>query len=170
MITRRKAKMASNSDSVEFDVNNQLGTVNTEENTTPSEPSSVVESPEDRARGQTSKPEDVSLQMLMEFIRQQSEKQEERSKKQEENIKKLISEKFEKNNKLIIEKLDKQSKKQEENSRLIIEKLERNNRLISENLDKLDKSLDNYIEESMQSMNEQFTLLRTCLLYTSRCV
>ena len=46
MITRSKAKMASNSDSVEFDINNQLGAVNTEDNTTPSEPSSVVESPE----------------------------------------------------------------------------------------------------------------------------
>ena len=30
----------------------------------------------DRARGQTSKPEDGTLQMLMEFIRQQNEKQE----------------------------------------------------------------------------------------------
>ena len=73
MITRRKAKMASNSDSVEFDVNNQLGMVNTEENTTPSEPSSAVESPENRARGQTSKPEDVSLQTLMDFIRQSNQ-------------------------------------------------------------------------------------------------
>ena len=53
----------------------------------------AVESPEDRARGQTSKPEDVSLQMLMEFMRKQDEKQEERSKKLEENIK-LISEKL----------------------------------------------------------------------------
>ena len=35
MITRSRAKMASNSDSVEFDINNQLGAVNTEDNTTP---------------------------------------------------------------------------------------------------------------------------------------
>ena len=63
--------MASNSDSVEFDVNNQLGTVDMEENTTPSESSSVVESLEDRARGRTLKLENGSLQILMEFIRQQ---------------------------------------------------------------------------------------------------
>ena len=80
MITRRKAKMASNSDSVEFESNNQLGMGNPEDNTTPSDPNSAAGSQQDRARGQTSKPEDVSLQMLMDFIRQQREKQEESSR------------------------------------------------------------------------------------------
>ena len=47
MITRRKAKMASNSDSVEFEINNQLGMVNTEEDTAPSDPNSAVESQEE---------------------------------------------------------------------------------------------------------------------------
>ena len=105
MITRRKAKMASNSDSVEFDINNQLGMVNTEDNTTPSDPNSAVGSQEERARGQASKPEDVNLQMLMDFIRQQSKKQEE-------------------SNQLINEKLDKQKEEQEESSRLISKKLD----------------------------------------------
>ena len=35
--------MASNSDSVEFEINNQLGMPNSEEGNTPSDPDSVVE-------------------------------------------------------------------------------------------------------------------------------
>ena len=113
------------------------------DNTTPSEPSSVVESLEDRVRGRTLRLENGSLQILMEFIRQQY-------KKREENIIEILDKQFEKQeerDKLFIEKLDKQLEKQ----------LERSNKLISETLDKqlekLDKSLDNYTKE--------FTLFRT---------
>ena len=42
MITRSRAKMASNSDSVDFEINNQLGMPNTKEGNTPSDPDSVV--------------------------------------------------------------------------------------------------------------------------------
>ena len=105
------------------------------DNTTPSEPSSVVESPEDRARGQTSKPEDVSLQTLMDFIRQCNQLINESSRKQEEN------------NKLINEKLDKQK---EENSKLISEKLEKQN-----------EKLDQHKEEMKRQSAEQLAQIRS---------
>ena len=108
MITRRKAKMASNSDSVEFEINNQLGMVNTEEDTTPSDPNSAVESQEERARGQASKPEEMNLQVLMDFIRQQSKKQEENNQLINENIK-IMNEKF-----------DKQKEEQKEDSSCLL--------------------------------------------------
>ena len=96
MITRSRAKMASNSDSVEFEVNNQLDMPNNEEDNTPSDPDSVVETPDDRARGPTPRPQEVSLETLMT----------------------LISE----NNRIINEKIDKQN----ENHRIISEKLDQN--------------------------------------------
>lgn len=181
MITRRRAKMASNSDSVEFDVNNQLGTVNTEDNTTPSEPSSVVESPEDRARGQTSKLEEGTLQMLMEFIRQQNEKQkeniklisEESNRKQEENI----NRKLEESSKLINEELEKQEErskkqeeKQEENCRLINEKLDQHKEEITQirseiresqqtwerKVDELQKKQDDIVRDLREEANKKY--------------
>ena len=53
MITRRHAKMANNSDSMDFEINNQLGVVGSEEDTTPSDKNSA-ENVENRAGRQTS--------------------------------------------------------------------------------------------------------------------
>ena len=62
MITRSKAKMASgSSDSMDFDVNNQLGAPdNTEENSV--EPNMAEETSEVRARGQQSQQPQESQQ------------------------------------------------------------------------------------------------------------
>ena len=53
MITRRRAKMANNSDSMDFEINNQLGVVGSKEDTTPSDNNSA-ENVENRTGGQTS--------------------------------------------------------------------------------------------------------------------
>ena len=170
MITRRRAKMASNSDSVEFDINNQLGAVNTEDNTTPSEPSSVIESPEDRARGQTSKSEDVSLQTLMDAIRQSNQLIKENNRKlekQEESIK-LIREENNKKQEESDRKQEERYKKQEENI----------NKLLSEKFDQQKEEMTQIrseIRDCQQTWERKVDELQKkqddiCLLYTSRCV
>ena len=102
--------MASNSDSVEFEINNQLGMPNTEEDNTPSDPNSVVETQDDRARWPTPTHQEVNLHMLMELIS--------------------------KNNKIINEKFDKQNEDNRISREEIRTQIDENNRLISEKLEK----------------------------------
>ena len=72
MITRSRAKMAANSDSLEFEINNQLCVVESEEDTTPSNNDSA-ENVENRAGGQTSGLREMNFQLLMDCIRQQND-------------------------------------------------------------------------------------------------
>ena len=123
MITRRRARVANSSESVDFEVNNQIGVVDTGEDTTPSEMNSVENPEKERARGPAHQPREMDFQLLMDFIRQQNEE-----------TRTQINEKLEKqeeNNKQINEKLE----RQEENNKQINEKLEKQN-------EKLDKQKD----------------------------
>ena len=62
--------MATNrSESLEFDMNNQLGVEGHEENTTQSENTSADET--SRAVGQSLAPREMNFQLLLEFIKQQ---------------------------------------------------------------------------------------------------
>ena len=74
----------------------------------------MVETPDDRARGPSPTPQEVSLQALMALINETFDKQNEDNRMIREEIRTQISE----NNRLISEKLDKQS----EENRLVSEK------------------------------------------------
>ena len=101
MLTRSKAKMASSSDSMSFDINNQLGIPNNGEGNMTEYTSDV------RARGlESQQREEVTLQSLMDFMRTQKEEINEKFEKQKEEINgtlTVINEKFDKQN----EKFDK---------------------------------------------------------------
>ena len=77
--------MADNSDSIEFEINNQLGIVGLEEDT-PITQDSSTEVEMTRARGQMSQPRENEFQMLMDFIKQQFERQDEKSDKHRDEI------------------------------------------------------------------------------------
>ena len=143
MITRSKAKMASgSSDSMDFDVNNQLGAPDNGEENSSVEPNMTEETSEVRARGQESQqPQEsqqqgeVTLQSLMDFMREVRREQNEKFDQQKEEI----NQRFDKQN----------------------EKLEENKREQNEKLDKMNEKLDNHKEEVKQQMAEQFTQFRT---------
>ena len=103
---------------------------NTEEGNTPSDPDSVVETPDDRARGPTPKPqEEVTLQTLMVAMSEMFEKQNEYYR-------------------IINEKIDKQN----ENNRIIREEISENNRIIHEKFNKQSE----IISETFKKQNEIF--------------
>ena len=84
--------MASNSDSMEFEINNQLGIPHTEDDNAPSDPNSVVETQDERARWPTPRPQEVSLHMLMELINETFDKQNEKLDQHKEEMKQQVSE------------------------------------------------------------------------------
>ena len=82
--------MADNSNSIELEINNQLGIVGLEEDTPITQDSSTEVDETSRARGQMSQPRENDFQMLMDFTKQQFEKQDEKSDKQKEEINKKL--------------------------------------------------------------------------------
>ena len=89
MITRRRAKMATsdNSESQEFEVNNQLGFEGLEDNTVESDGSVNISgnNTKDRARGHESEPCKMEFAMLMEFMKQQNKEMKEELRKEMNN-------------------------------------------------------------------------------------
>ena len=85
-------KMATNhSESLEFDVNNQLGVEGLEENTTQSDNTNADET--NRAGGQSLAPREMNFQLLLEFIKQQNEEMSEKMRRQNEELCEKLSEK-----------------------------------------------------------------------------
>ena len=103
--------MASSSDSMSFDINNQLGIPDNGEENSTVEPNMTEETSDVRARGQESQQpqEEVTLRSLMDFMSKKFEEnkreQDEIRREQAENFAEIRREQAE-NNKLLSEKLD----------------------------------------------------------------
>ena len=135
MITRSRAKMATNnnnSESREFDVNNELNIEGREENATPSDDVSACES-EIRAGGQVSQPGEMNLQTLFEFLKQRDEKMTEKLDQQNNDLEKMQEEQNQQN-----KKLEQHNEKQ---NKLMTEKLEQQSKELSEKQDKTREEL-----------------------------
>ena len=91
MITRQRAKMATseNSESQEFDINNQLGVEGLDDNTVESNGSNNTneENSRNRARGPGSESREMDIAMLMEFIKNQSEETRKHNEQQNKEMK-----------------------------------------------------------------------------------
>lgn len=111
MITRSCAKMTNNKDSMNFEINNQLGVAGSQEDNTPSDNNSVENvEVENRAGTHTSQHHEMDFQLLMDFIRQQNDE----TRKQNDETRKEVNERLEKQK----------------------DELEQHNKQINENLEK----------------------------------
>ena len=154
MITRSRAKMTNNSDSMDFEINNQLSVAGSQEDTTPSDNNSV-ENVENRAGTQTSQHREIDFQLLMDFVRHQND---ETRKQINEKLEKQKDE-LEQHNKQINEKLEKQKdeleKQNAEQFRQLKTELQENNKKWEEKISELQKKTESAIKELKDDLKRQ---------------
>lgn len=172
MITRSRAKMASQNEnpetqSQEFEINNQLGFETTEEDTIQLNVNSVnnVEDNSDRARGHNEEPQEISLSILFEFMKKSNEEQKKNNKEEKEKIAQ-IAEELTLVEKRLMDRLDEKvrsvqqslqgrvddvEKKLKEQSVKWDEKLGHKQKKIDNEIKVINKKVDKQIEENKES-------------------